>query len=468
MSNHPLEPGPDEMRELMGAATDFAVRFISSLSDAPAGDTQGAFDLAKRLSESLPPSTAAFPELLEIIETGAMKSFNTTGPGYLAYIPGGGLFAAAVADFVACIVNRFVNLAAPAPGLVQLEYNVIRWFCDLFDLPETSMGILTSGGSISNLSAIVAARVDRLGEEIAGGTVYVSDQVHRSVTRAALLAGLRQAHVRSVPVTADLRIDTEVLETMIETDEEAGLRPFLVVASAGTTNTGAVDPIADMVQIARRHDAWLHVDAAYGGLFQMTERGRVAFNGIEEADSITLDPHKTMFLPYGTGCLLVREGEKLHQAHRMDAPYLQDLAHGEELPNFTDYSPELSRDFRGLRIWLPLKLYGIDAFREQLDEKLDLARHFYDSLVNEPGFELPWEPDLTIVPFRYNPPEGDPEAFNKALLEEINASQRVFLSSTMVDGRFTPRVCIVSHRTHRDRIDEAIEIVKEAARTLQP
>jgi aromatic-L-amino-acid/L-tryptophan decarboxylase len=466
MGIHPLEPGPKEMRELMGAATDFAVRFISSLPDAPAGDTKGAFDLAKQLSESFPPSTTGFPELLEIVEAGAMKSFNTTGPGYLAFIPGGGLFAAAVADFIACIVNRFVNLAAPSPGLVQLEYNVIRWLCDLFDLPETSMGILTSGGSISNFSAIVAARVDRLGEEIAQGTIYVSDQVHRSVTRAAQLAGLPKAHVRSVPVTPELRMDIGVLGSMIGTDEEAGLKPFMVVASAGTTNTGAIDPIEEMVELARRYDAWLHVDAAYGGLFQMTERGRALFRGIEKADSITLDPHKTMFLPYGTGCLLVRDRSKLHEAHRMEAPYLQDLAHGEDLPNFTDYSAELSRDFRGLRIWLPLKLYGIEAFAAQLDEKLDLAGHFYESLVDEPGFELPWEPELTIVPFRFDPGTGDQNAFNKALLDKVNASQRVFLSSTMIDGLFTPRVCIVSHRTHRDRIDEAIAIVRDAARSL--
>jgi aromatic-L-amino-acid decarboxylase len=227
-----------------------------------------------------------------------------------------------------------------------------------------------------------------------------------------------------------------------------------------------VDPLADIGAVAREEEMWLHVDGAYGGFFQLTERGRALFRGIDAADSITLDPHKGMFLPYGTGSLLVRERRRLREAHMVGADYLQDLAPEAEIPNFADYSPELSRDFRGLRVWLPLMLHGVEAFRTALDEKLDLTGLLYEALVDSPGFELPWKPDLTVVPFRYRPRSGDPEEFNRRLLERINASRRVFLSSTMIDGRFVIRACIVSFRTHRDRIEEAIEIIRSSAAEL--
>jgi aromatic-L-amino-acid decarboxylase len=256
-------------------------------------------------------------------------------------------------------------------------------------------------------------------------------------------------------------MDVDALEAAVAADRAAGLAPFAVVASAGTTNTGAVDPIARIADVAVAEGLWLHVDAAYGGFFQLTERGRERFEGIERADSITLDPHKGLFLPYGTGALVVRDGQKLREAHHVGtSAYLQDLAADAHIPNFAEYSAELSRDFRGLRVWFPLKLHGVSAFRDALDEKLDLAEALYEGLKAIPQLELPWQPDLTVVPFRLR--DGDDEA-NQRLLAAINASKRVFLSSTVLDGRFTLRACILSHRTHRDRIDECIEIVRRAA-----
>ncbi|MDQ3991716.1 MAG: aminotransferase class I/II-fold pyridoxal phosphate-dependent enzyme, partial [Actinomycetota bacterium] len=363
-------------------------------------------------------------------------------------------------------VNRFVNLAAPAPALVQLEANVVRWLCDLFELPPGSQGILTSGGSMANLSALVTARHARLGEDFADGRLYVSDQAHHSVAKAARIVGFPERAVAVVPTGADLRMDVEALAGMVRRDRDAGLRPFCVIANAGTTNTGTVDALPELADLAEREGLWLHGDAAYGGFFWLTERGRTALRGLERADSITLDPHKALFLPYGTGCLLVRDGEALRAAHMVGAEYLQDLGDQDDIPSFADYSPELSRDFRGLRVWLPLKLHGLEAFRAALDEKLDLARHVHDTMRGWDRFEVPWECDLTVVPFRYRPSAGDPEAFNRRLLERINASQRIFLSSTVVEGRFTLRVCVVSHRTHRDRIDEGLAIIRTAAEEL--
>jgi aromatic-L-amino-acid decarboxylase len=461
---YPLEPSADEMRSMGQVALDFLGRFIEELPAAPASDLDFS-DLGA--SRPMPSDDGqAFAELLKQVEAGARKGFNTAGPGYLAYIPGGGLFAAALADFLACGVNRYVNVWNAAPRFAQMEQDVVRWLCDQFEYPDEARGILTSGGSMANFSAVVTARHSLLGEDPVGGTLYVTDQAHASVAKAAVLAGFPRAAIKIVPTTPDLAMDVEHLRAMVRDDRAQGLRPFCVVASAGTTNTGKVDPIADMVRFAKEQDLWLHVDGAYGGFFQLTDRGRLLFQGVSDAQSITLDPHKGMFLPYGTGSLLVREGKLLREAHHVGAEYLQDLAPEEEIPNFADYSPELSRDFRGLRVWLPLMLHGVAAFRSALDEKVDLTQLLYRSLVETPGFEVPWEPDLSVVAFRYKPSTGDPDAFNRRLLDRINQSKRVFLSSTMIEGRLIIRACILSHRTHRDRVEEAVEIIRSAAAEL--
>jgi aromatic-L-amino-acid/L-tryptophan decarboxylase len=456
----PLDPSAEQMRELGEAALSYAIDFLQRRPDAPASDLGGAAEVARTFRESPPETGGEFKELLDLVEVAALKSYDNSGPGFLAYIPGGGLFASSLADLLATTTNRFVNLAMAAPVTAQIESNVVRWLCDLFGYPSTARGVLTSGGSMANLSAVVTARTEKLGEDFSRGTAYVSEQAHLSVTKAAMIAGIPIANVRALPVTERLRLDVDALEDAIARDRAGGFTPFLVVASAGTTNTGAVDPLSAVADVAERERMWFHIDAAYGGFFRLTDRGRERFAGIERADSITLDPHKGMFLPYGTGSLIVRDGAALRRAHHLDAAYLQDLPEDEEIPNFADYSPELSRDFRGLRVWFPLKLHGVGAFRAALDEKLDLAEALADGLRTIPEIELPWDIDLTVVPFRLR--EGDDGA-NRRLLEEINASKRVALSSTMIDDRFVLRACIVSHRTHRDRVDECIGIVRRAA-----
>ena len=456
----PLDPSPSQMRQMGEAALAYLIDFIRGLDEAPAEATEGALDLARRLRAAPPEDGRPFAELFAQVQDAVARTFEYSGPGYLAYIPGGGLFTAALAEFIAQGVNRYAGLWGPSPAVVQLEENVTRWLCDLFDYPAGSQGILTSGGSMANFSAVVTARHAKLGPDFLDGTYYVSAQTHASVTKAASLAGFSERNLRIVPTDRDLRMDPDALRSLIDADRAAGLRPFLVVASAGTTNTGAIDPIAAVADIAAGHELWLHVDGAYGGFFHLTERGRSRFEGITRADSITLDPHKGLFLPYGTGALVVRDGRALRDAHFEGAAYLQDLAPEGELPNYAEYSPELSRDWRGLRVWMPLVLHGVGAFRDALDEKLDLTRRLCEGLAEDPALELPWEPQLTVVPFRLS---GADQGRNTEFLHRINASKRVFLSSTLVDGEYWIRACIVSHRTHADRIDECIEIVRKAA-----
>jgi aromatic-L-amino-acid decarboxylase len=250
---------------------------------------------------------------------------------------------------------------------------------------------------------------------------------------------------------------------MVHADRAAGQQPFLVVASAGTINTGAIDPLDAIADVAQQEGLWFHVDGAYGGFFQLTARGRAALQGIERADSITLDPHKGLFLPYGTGCLLARDGAALRAAHEVHADYLPTPSEDAGLPDFSSYTPELTRDFRGLRLWLPLHLHGVDTFVQALDEKLDLAHGVHDALAALPQLDVPWQPDLSLVAFR--PRSGTDDAALR-LLDRINGTGRMWLSSAPVRGAVHLRICILSHRTRPDRIREALDIIRAAVADL--
>ncbi|SDZ67052.1 aromatic-L-amino-acid decarboxylase [Asanoa ishikariensis] len=444
--------------------------FVDRLPQRPATDLTpvlGSAELHKLVDELLapPPEHGGDLEgLLSLVDRAADVALETAGPGYFAYIPGGGLYSSALASFYGQVLNRYGSLAATAPALTALEESVLRWIAqDVCGLPAGSGGLLTTGGSLANLSAIVAARHDRLGEDIADGTMYVTPHAHHSVAKAARIAGIAGARIRVVPSTPDLRMDVAAATAMIKADRAAGLRPFLVVGSAGTTDTGTIDPLRRIAALAAREDLWFHVDAAYGGFFRLTDRGRARLTGVELADSVTLDPHKTLFLPFGTGALVVRDPAKLAAAHEGTADYLQDLG-TLELPDYAHLGPELSHEARGLRVWLPLHLHGVGAFRAALDEKLDLTDHVYSALRAVPNLEVPWLPDLSTVAFRVRAADDDAaDAATRAVLARVNASQRVYLSSTVVGGRQTLRVTVVAHRSHAPQVDEAIALITAAA-----
>jgi aromatic-L-amino-acid decarboxylase len=455
---YPLEPDANEMRRLVDEAMRRIVQHIETLPQQPAQNVEGATEFARTLIEPLPRQGADYGQLLDhLFDDLIPRSFNAAGPGYLAYIPGGGIFHSAVADLIADAVNRYTGVCAAAPALVQIEANVIRWFAEILGMPRTTGGVLTSGGSLANFTAIVTARRAKLPDDFLRGTLYCSEQIHHSFQKAAMLAGFPAENIREIPADRDFRINLGALEQKIREDRVAGMLPFLVAASAGTTATGAVDDLTTVAKIAREQAVWVPVDGAYGAFFNLTERGRRVLQGIELADSVILDPHKTLFLPFGTGAVLVRDARLLRLAHSSHADYLPDMQDADELVDFCELSPELSRDFRGLRVWLPLKLFGIEPFRQQLDEKLDLIEVMHDALLDMPEVDIVAEPQLTILAFKLRR-GGD----TRALLDRINVRRRVMLTPATLNGELVIRVCIVSHRTHRDRIDMAIEDIRAA------
>lgn len=461
----PLEPEPAELAAQTRSVAGFVLEHVLSLERQPSFDLDGAEELRASFREAVPEQGRPLEALLERLRPAIAKSYNTAGPGYLAYIPGGGVYAAALADFVATATNRYVGVSGAAPVLAEIEQAAVSWLCRLMGLPEGSRGILTSGGSLSNFSAIASARHERLGEDFRDGVLYFSEETHHCVAKSARLAGFPRSGLVSLPTDARLRLVPEALERAVREDRARGRRPFLVVANVGTTNTGAIDPLPEILRIARAHGLWVHADAAYGGFFRLAEGGAALLRGIEECDSITLDPHKGLFLPYGLGALLVRDGGALARAHRESASYVQDVAEQGSLGS-ADLSPELSRDFRGLRLWLPLMLHGVAAFREALGEKLALARLAYDELSADPAFEMLDEPQLSVVAFRLRAPHAEAERLGPELLRRVNERRRVFLSSTRIGGRYALRICVLSFRTHEDRLRDAIGALREEAAAL--
>ncbi|MGW4077484.1 pyridoxal phosphate-dependent decarboxylase family protein [Streptomyces asiaticus] len=476
MRRFPLEPDRTAMAEMGRLVLDRVVDRTEKLATRPASSPlspRAEADLVESFLAPPPDRGGDLKALLARLDEAADCALETAGPGHLAYVPGGGLYSAAIAEFYSRAVNRYGGLASVAPALAALEESVIRWMAqEVCGLPAGSGGLLTSGGSMATFSATVAARHNRLGEDLVGGTVYTTAYAHHSVAKAARLAGIRGAHIRTVPHTPDLRMDPHAAAAMIRADREAGLRPFLLVATAGTTDTGTIDPLPQLADLARREDVWFHIDAAYGGFFRLTARGEERLTGVEEADSVTLDPHKTLFMPFGTGALVVRDIAALHAAHDGTGSYLQDMGAAGSVPDSGHLGPELTHEIRGLRAWLPLHLHGVDAFREALDEKLDLAEHVHDTLSGVAELEVPRRPDLSTVIFRVRPADAGRAAAEPAdeasrrLLERINGHQRIVLSSTVVDDRYTLRVCVVSHRTHHDRITEALKIITAEARNI--
>ena len=465
----PLEPTGAALQDLLSAVTSYLGSIVDGLPAAPASMYQGIGEIVSdpRLRADPPDQGRPVNDVLADLDRSAALGVNPASPGCMAYVPGSGLVTAAVADLISGVLNRYTGQAYTAPGLVAIEQDVLRWMADLFSLPASATGVLTSGGSLATLSALVTARTARLRGDPSDGTLYVTSQTHHAAAKAARLAGFPATAVRTVPVDDRLRMDPTALRSAVRRDKAAGCRPFCVVATAGTTNTGAIDPLVEIAAVAAAEDLWFHVDAAYGGFFILTERGRSRLVGIERADSLVLDPHKSLFLPFGTGALLVRDGEHLRGAHTLGpVEYLQDsLDLG--LPDFCDYGPELTRPTRGLRIWLPLQLHGVQAFRSALDEKLDLAQLAYRELVDDPNLELLDPPELSTVTYRVAGPDSRwTDAATADLLRRVNAEQRVVLSSTRIGGRTVGRLTVLNHRTDRARVLQATEALRRHAAAL--
>lgn len=457
-----LEPKSEVRSEYLGKVIDYTEDFLDDVHNRKGfvNDfiNDGAFDRFPFTETPIDSST-----IIEFLKNNVDRTgINPASGGHIGYIPGGGIYTAALGDYMAAVMNRYSGVFYATPGAVRVENQIIDWIGDLLGYSKGFGGNLASGGSMANLIAISTARIAMKikSKNIENCTIYLTTQTHHCVTKSLKIVGLEEVQLRYIQLDDKYRMSTQSLEKQIEKDKIDGLTPFLVVASAGSTDVGAIDPIDEIADIAQKHNIWYHVDAAYGGFFLLCDETKSKFKGINRADSVVLDPHKGMFLPYGVGIVMVKDIRHLLEANSYEANYMQDTKDFHQEYSPAELSPELSRHFRGLRMWVPMKIHGIAPFRACLSEKIWLTRYFYDK-VQELGFEVGPYPNLTVAAFRFVPKDSDANEFNKKLLSNIHNDGRVFISSTTLEGKFYMRIAVLSFRTHKFHLDILLQQLKE-------
>jgi len=451
-----LEVSEEELGGWLSAAGSYSSEFLRLNRTGPAYTKPGAVPLRTSTPTAEPGSfDQALAEFNELV---IPRGVAPTSGRFFGYIPGGGLTSAAIGDYLAALTNRYSGTLLACPGAVEVENSMVRWMIEMVDYPREAWGTLQSGGTLATLAAVVAARGKQRPEDLARCVIYRTDEIHLVAPKSLHIAGLGHVAARSVPMDDSFRMSVPDLERAIRDDIAAGLRPWLVFASAGTVNSGAVDPLDAIADVCRTHGLWLHVDGAYGGFFLLTEKGRLALKGMGRADSIVLDPHKGLFLPYGCGAVLVRNGEDLRRGFSFRADYLPEPPADAD-PSPMDYSPELTRHFRGLRLWLSLKLHGVERFRAALEEKLLLADFAYRELAALPGIEVGPKPQLSIATFRMR---GEGNEATERLLARVLERGRVHMSGTILRGRFYIRICVLCFRSHLEDVRICLDEIRGA------
>lgn len=463
-----LEPSNEKRAQWNEGIQRYADDFLDDINDLPAfefgKDGKGVLDY------ELGKEPLGLEKILEVLKENVDSvSLNPASGGHLGYIPGGGIFPTAMGDYLAAITNRYSGIFFGGPGAVRIENQLIRWMCDLIGYPKDALGNLASGGSIANLIAIVTARDFHQikSKDVENSVIYLTAQVHHCVHKAIRIAGLEESRVRHIPMDNRFRMRADILKETVEKDISNGLKPFLVIGSAGTTDTGAIDPLNEIADVAESNNLWFHIDAAYGGFFIMADVEnpdgttiKDNFKGVERSDSLAIDPHKGMFLSYGLGAVLIKNVQAQMDSHYYQANYMQDTFDANDELSPADLSPELTKHFRGLRMWMPLQLLGVEPFKACLEEKIWLTRYFYEE-VQKMGFEVGPYPDLSVAIYRYIPEVGDPNEFNKKLVEYVHKDGRVFVSSTTIDDEFWIRIAILSFRTRLWTIDLFLKVLKD-------
>lgn len=461
-----LEPNTGTIRSQTEKSLECIANFFGTLNEQKVSFPADTKALRSLFSEKLPTEKTPFEALLKrIFEKALPAGINLPSPGYLAYIPVGSMFETALADFITASINRWPGLYEFSPAFVEIEKSVIRWLCEIMGMPAGSSGILTSGGSLANFTAVYTARINKLPEEFFSGTLYVSDQAHHSVLKAARLAGFPKKCIKLISVDDQCRIQIDELKKTIASDKAQNLKPFLIVGNAGTTNTGAIDDLEELAKICKIENMWFHVDAAWAGAFRLTDHGKKLMNGIERADSITFDPHKALYTSFGSGALLVSDIRTLKKAHTMDAAYLPSDNEDLETMNPSQIGPELSRNVRGLQTWLPLKLHGMGPFKNNMEEKLELTFWATEQLETIPNLAIVTKPQTSIVTFTAVKQGASQEAINKLnkdILAEVNADGRILLSGTTIKDRFVIRLVPFGFRTHKPTVKLALDFIRKA------
>jgi glutamate/tyrosine decarboxylase-like PLP-dependent enzyme len=467
-----LELDPQLMREAGYRAVDWIVQRQTALRGSTLGRELGRDETEALLREPMPEEGQDLHQVLDLFQSKvAPNVIDVDHPRFFGFIPSAPTFVSMLADALVAGSNVFAGTWFESSGPSQVEIVVIDWFKEMLGLPAEAAGLLVSGGSVATLTALAVARRAVLRDEIESAVVYLSDQTHASVDRALRLLNFRPHQMRRISTDSLHRLDSGTLREAVASDVRSSLRPFAVVANAGTTNTGAIDPMEEISLVAREHGLWLHVDAAYGGFAALSPRGRQPLAGIENADSVVLDPHKWFYCGYEAGCVIVRKGHLMRQTFRILPEYMTDVAREEREVNFCDYGVQLTRAFRALKVWMTIKTFGARRLREIIDQCMDLTEYARLLFSQSPRIEITSPPSLGIFSFRYIPEGGrgtateeDLNRINASLVARAIRSRLLVLSTTRLGPRLVIRFCVLNHRTRKEDIREALRLVEDFGR----
>jgi aromatic-L-amino-acid/L-tryptophan decarboxylase len=464
---NPIEISADKFRRLAERVTQLAAEYLDHLDAQEISPATNGEETLRLFRAAMPEDGMGDDALNGLPEV--MRLSRAQNGRFFGYVLGSGEPVGAVADLLASVINQNVTAWRSGPAAVVIEQTVVGWLAQAIGCPEFR-GHLTGGGSSANLMGLAMARETTAPANekgtVSGGVVYVSEEIHMSIPKSVALLGIGRDNLRLIATDATFRMIPEALEARILQDKAAGKIPLAVVASAGTVSTGAIDPLRQIAKIAQRHSAWFHIDGAYGALAAMADRGK--FDGMELADSISLDPHKWLYQPLDCGCLLYRSPEAAQKTFSHSGEYARSLtADPVEGFVFFEESLELSRRFRALKLWLSLRYHGVAAFRQSIAKDLAQARRLADAIQKEPQLELLAPVELSAVCLRHRgvsgAQEGDLNRFNLAVLNRVVKRGRVYLSNASLRGKFCLRACIVNHRTKNADVDRVIPEVLAAA-----
>jgi aromatic-L-amino-acid/L-tryptophan decarboxylase len=480
-----MQLSEQEFRRLGYRAVDMAAGYLAELPDRPVFHRMEETERQALMHMPLPAAPLSGDEILNLLVERILPHPMGNGhPRFFGWVNSPPAMLAVITEMLAAAMNP--SCAGGDHAAIYLEHCVIRWLIRLLGLPEEeSAGLLVSGGSAASLTALAAARhraLSRLGIDVrkqgvgrahARLRLYASSEAHSSVQKAVELLGLGSESIRWIAADAEFRISLDGLRQAIREDREQGWHPFCIVASAGTVQTGAIDPLEALASLAAEWNLWLHVDGAYGGAAMLDPNSKAVFAGIERADSIALDPHKWLSVPVECGCLLVRDGALLRDTFSLVPSYLRTEA-GKgigNLPWFAEYGFQQTRGFRALKLWVTLAHAGTSGLARQIARQIALARYLEKSIAAAPDFELRSKGQLSIVCFRYVSQElaGNEEAvdaLNKRIMEYMQAQGTAFLTNTMLAGRFALRACILHYATTERDLDTMLQAVRDAAQTV--
>jgi aromatic-L-amino-acid/L-tryptophan decarboxylase len=468
-----LEPSADEIRKWEKAVTDFMIEYFAGLRDRPVYRHTSSREIRSALDAALPAKGTDFDSLLKVFrETIVPFSRQNAHPRMFGYVQSPGTPIGAFADLLASTLNANLTIWRSAPAPVELERLTIDWIRQILGFPAEALGLFVSGGSMANLAALAAARQTRH-DSLGRLRMYASSATHFSIAKAAALLGIGRENVQNVALDERFRMRLDDLVAKINADLEAGYVPFCVIGNAGTVDTGAVDPLREIRDVANRFGLWMHVDGSYGAFAILADSARKLFTGMEQADSIALDPHKWLYLSVDVGCVIYRDPEVAHAAFAHEAEYTRMF--GEEADEAFvcwDYGPELSRRFRALKVWMLLKGVGLDRLSEAIESNLACARHLESMVQASDDFEMVAPVELSIFCFRHVPPQlrnQSPEAidaFNERLLVALQRDGSSYLSNTTLNGRFALRGCVLNYRTTSRDMEILLDDLRRVATSL--